>query len=445
MPRYAMILLTVLMCSAAVLCFAEDWISHSNQKYAYNLQYPSSWQQRSDQETGFFEVSSRIDPASTPGTFSVEVDTLSEYERNLDWLDYMQRGLDELPKRLTLQGHTDIKVIASETDTLNGRVVHRITLNSRYYGDLTLKSTIIRIKHNNLHFTLTGTGEEGYVYDQAAADFERMIASFGFQMLVDAYLDDYVRVRADLTGADTVFHWKGTVYSFIPGDKRKELFAVEGYNIVRAVYKENGYSLLGKEVAFFLDHRTGQILDIWRNLITGRDVPVLHVFNDPVNQDLGFTEETLRLLPMILPSTDLGDEIAYHSDIFPYYPNPLPRREFPLSSQSDVYQAAEFIQYIANKADLEDPDLSSVPATYSFTRIYPWLPFMQMGNSTGNVIWVCRGRKLEGGFSALPEYMREYILANKPEFASAPDTWSEDSASIWTYFRELAEQEQTTP
>ncbi|MBW6513191.1 MAG: DUF1838 domain-containing protein [Candidatus Syntrophosphaera sp.] len=445
MSKYALCLLTAFLCCGALLHAAEDWAQHTSQNYGYILQYPSDWEFRSDPETGFLELIMQSEVSSLPSVFNLEVQPLSDYDRHLDFMDYMQNGLEAVTSELARQGHINIKVLASEADTLSGLAAHRIILNSNHYSNLTLRSTLIRIRQKDRHFLLKCSGEERAGFTLAEPAFERIIGSFGFQSLGSSYLDDYVRVRADLSGAETVFHWKGAVYSFIPGDKRKELFAVEGYNIVRAVPKENGYNLLGKEVAFFLDHRTNQVLDNWRNLITGRDVPVLHVFNDPVNQDLSFNEETMSLLPMILPSMDLGDKLAFYTETFPYYPNPLPRREFPLSSHSDIYQAAEFVQYMAERSDLADPELSSVPATYSFTRIYPWLPFMQMANSTGNVIWVCRGRKLEGGFADLPEYVREHVLAENPEFATAPDAWSEPNETIWTHFRKLSEQDITAP
>lgn len=257
-----------------------------------------------------------------------------------------------------------------------------------------------------------------------------------------SYLEDYIRVRADLDGAETVYYWTGTAYGLLPGEKRRELFAVAGYNIARAVRKDEGFDLLAREVVLYLDHRTGQILETWRNPYTGKDLPVFQVLNDPVNQDLGFSPENLSLLPMFLPCTDLGGQVAWHAEIFPYYANPLPRKQFPLNSQSDTFQAAEFSQYSVEKSDLLESRRSSLPAVYTRTEILPWLPFMEMGDRPGNVVLVCRGSKLERGFDALPEFIREYVLSKQAKFASAPDTFSEPNASIWTAFRAQKELEK---
>ncbi|MGC9362533.1 MAG: DUF1838 family protein, partial [Candidatus Syntrophosphaera sp.] len=357
--------------------------------------------------------------------------------------EYTQGLQEELPSRLGLKGFKDIEIVSAETDTLAEKVVYRIELTASRYAHPDLRLRIVKLRQGNRHFALTSFWKEEN--GRSDGELEHILESFAFLSQTSEYLDDYIRVRADLGGEEVVFHWEGTIYSHIPGEKRRVLFAVEGYNIVRAELKSNGYNLLEKEVAFFLDHRTHKILDSWQNLINNRQVDVVHVFNDPSNQDLGFTEQMTPLLPMILPSTDLGGKIVYHNDVFPYYANPLPRREFPLNSQSDLFQAAEFLQYIVDEEDLANPELSSVPATCVFTKVQPWLPFMEMGNTPGNVIWTCRGKKLEGGFDALPEYIKERVLATDPGFAHAPIFWTEPNETLWTNFRELAEQAPEIP
>ncbi|HOZ00254.1 MAG TPA: DUF1838 family protein [Candidatus Syntrophosphaera sp.] len=439
MSPKAILLVAVLFSALALAAASGEWSSYTDQKFAYSLQYPSDWQVAQNVETGYFEVRNQPDKAAPANTFAVQVADLAEADRNMDFYDYMAKSLADMKKSLESRGYRNIRVLSSIADTLNGAVVHRIQITSNLYGNLTEQTQIVRIRHGDKHFTLTCSGEQGYYYDLAKPDFERMIASFKFKTTLPAYLNDYIRVRADLDGSDTVFHWTGSVFGWVPGEKRRELFSVEGFYIVRAQAMDNGYYLLGREAAFFLDHRTGQLLQTWRNPYTGNDVPVLQVFNDPVNQDLTFPEDNFQLLPMILPSENLGDMVSYHSELFPFYPNPLQRKDFPLSSQNNNYQAAEFTQYLASRADLANSDLTSVPATFTFTRIYPWLPFMLMGERSGNVVMVCRGRKLENGFDDLPQYIKDQVKQNKPEFSSAPENYTQPNETIWSYFKKQAE------
>ncbi|MDD2227940.1 MAG: DUF1838 family protein [Candidatus Cloacimonetes bacterium] len=254
------------------------------------------------------------------------------------------------------------------------------------------------------------------------------------------YLNAFMRVRGDADGGVTLYHWTGSVYSMIPGEKRMELFGFEGFNIATTVLGDTGFELLTREAAFFKDYQSGEILETWHNPLTNNNVPVVHIWNDPVNQDLNFGADMLPYIKQILPSTDLGDELAFTMDIFPFYTSPLPRKEFGEFSQNDNYQAAEFFQFFAKKADLTNPALSTVPATITWNRISPWMPFMRMGDRAGSLVFVCRGQKLEGGFDALPKQIKDYVMKNKPEFAAPPTEWSEPNETSWTYFRKLLEQ-----
>lgn len=254
------------------------------------------------------------------------------------------------------------------------------------------------------------------------------------------YLNAFMKVRGDANEGVTLYHWTGSVYSFVPGEKRVELFAFEGFNIAKTVKGEFGFELLTREAAFFKDYRTGEILETWYNPLNKMNVPVVQIWNDPVNQDMNFEADMLPYVHQILPSTDLGDELAFTMEIFPFYTSPLPRKEFGEFSQNDTYQAAEFFNFFAKKADLLNPALSTVPATITWNRISPWMPFMRMGDRAGSLVFVCRGQKLEGGFEALPKQIKDYVMKTKPEFAAPPTEWSEPNETSWTYFRKLLEQ-----
>jgi hypothetical protein len=254
------------------------------------------------------------------------------------------------------------------------------------------------------------------------------------------YLDNFMRIRGDASGNEVVYHWTGRVYSYIADQKKVELFGFEGFNIARTVVNDNGFELLTREAAFFLDPQSGKILDSWTNPFNGKSVDVQQIWNDPVNQDLTFEDEYLPYIRKFLPSTDLGKMIVFNNDIFPFYPNPMPRKDYPDFSQSENYQSAEFFQFFVLKEDLDNKSLTSVPAAISWTRLSPWMPFMRMADRAGNLVFVCRGSKLEGGYKDLPAAIREYVEARHPEFSAAPKEWTSPNATSWTFFKSLVDQ-----
>ncbi|MFJ7261155.1 DUF1838 family protein [Streptomyces globosus] len=232
----------------------------------------------------------------------------------------------------------------------------------------------------------------------------------------------FARARASLDGAETVFWWSGDVHSWAPDEPYRRLFGFEGVNAARLVADEEsgGYRLLAREAAFYLDPGSRDILDTWE----GRRV--VHVWNDPAN---------LVLRPFPVPLTRLGDQVCFSLEIPLSYPSPLPVADYPLHSAGDTYRALELFQFFAPASVLhtEEP---GVPCTMSWTRMSPWLPWMEQGQRPGGLTFHCRGRKL-GSYAEVPERTRRFIADRHPEFAHAPQKWSEPNETSWTHFRRL--------
>lgn len=255
------------------------------------------------------------------------------------------------------------------------------------------------------------------------------------------HLDAMVRLRASTDGAPTTVWWAGDVYTWGPGESNNRVFGFEGLNVARAVAVDGGFELLARECAFYLDPRSREILTTWGNPRTEKTVDVVHVWNDPVNQ---------RWLldgprgPFRLPLTDLGGRVCVNMDIPLTYPSPLPTADFPDSSADDLYRALELFQFYGDTAELGDPAVASAACELSWVRMSPWLPWMRMGDRPGGLLFHCRGYKL-ASYDEVPERTRAYVAAHHPEFASAPDAWSEPNETSWTYFRKLVESGAIAP
>ncbi|MGW0391318.1 DUF1838 family protein [Streptomyces sp. NPDC003042] len=246
-------------------------------------------------------------------------------------------------------------------------------------------------------------------------------------MTPDDLLHDFARTRASLDGAEVTFWWSGDIYSWAPDEPYQRLFGFEGLNVARLEPVEaqpdrgpGGYRMLSREAAFYLDPGTREILETWQ------DKRVIHVWNDPANQ-------TLRPFPV--PRTQLGDQICFSLEIPLAYPSPLPVADYPLHSASDTYKALELFQFFTPATALAG-DAPSVPATMSWTRMSPWLPWMEQAQRPGGLAFHCRGVKL-GSYEEVPERTRAYIAERHPRFAHAPEKWTEPNESSWTYFRKL--------
>jgi uncharacterized protein DUF1838 len=243
-----------------------------------------------------------------------------------------------------------------------------------------------------------------------------------------------LKARASLDGTDVVTWFTGNVHAMAPQGQFRPVFGLEGYNVARAVEAEGGYDLLTREAVFYLDPVTREILERWKNPFNDEGVDVVHIWNDPVNQQMRL--EGPRG-PWRVPVTGIGDEIYFNFDIFLAYPSPLSRAEFPENSQDDLYQAAELFQFFCSRKQIEDESVQSAACQVSWTRIAPWLPFMKMADRPGQLVYHCRGRKLNG-FAELPNWIQDYVEKNGPQFKTAPTEFTTPNETSWTYFKKLA-------
>ena len=188
------------------------------------------------------------------------------------------------------------------------------------------------------------------------------------------------------------------------------------------------------EMLAYEDLQTGEILQEWRNPFTQETVEVVHVWNDPVNS-------TSKSKTFGIPYTRLdNDRICFHIEVPLFYPSPLKKAEWPQSSRSDMYQAAELFQFFVSEKDLHNAGLKSVPFDISWVRFSDFLPWMKMADRPGYLMYSSRGSKLKGGYPALPEKIRNFVEANHPEYATAPDKYTTPNMTSWKYYKQLMEQ-----
>uniref|UniRef100_A0A7S1TLK6 Cytochrome b5 heme-binding domain-containing protein n=1 Tax=Erythrolobus australicus TaxID=1077150 RepID=A0A7S1TLK6_9RHOD len=255
-------------------------------------------------------------------------------------------------------------------------------------------------------------------------------------------LRGFIKTRGSLRpGDEFVFWWVGDIYAMVDEQPSRHLFSFEGYNIGRMARVDGGWRLLTREVGLYKDPLTGEILHEskpWLNPLTGEQNQLVHCWNDPVNQQFLLRSERGEFK---VPTTISGDDVLWNAEIFLSYPSPLPRAEFPQSAQSDCYQSAELFQFYTKQDDLRDPRSVSAPCLISWVRVGQWLPWMNMGDRDGKLVYHCRGKKLERGFEDLSPQVRAYIdEVGKHEFAEAPLDFSRPNETSWTYFKKLLKQ-----
>jgi hypothetical protein len=240
----------------------------------------------------------------------------------------------------------------------------------------------------------------------------------------------WVKTRSSLDSTESTFlTWTGSIYAFTPGEKKKLLFKILGMSVSRCILIEEGvWDFTSRELTYYLDPQTSQVLHKWENPWTGETVSVMHVANSPVQGHFKGK----------FPAPVEGDSTTFVFDIFPTYPNPLAEdSKFVQYSPQSIYQAAELFKLTVPTADLWNPDKQSVSQLrLSWDRIGPWLPWMKMGTTPGHLIYSAYGNKVSS-FTELPQLFQDEITNRIPSYKDAPTSFLDvEDMTSWLYFQQ---------
>ena len=100
-----------------------------------------------------------------------------------------------------------------------------------------------------------------------------------------------------------------------------------------------------------------------------------------------------------------------------------------------------FNNYVS-ATDLENPELTSVPAHGSWSRFGPWLPWMEMGDTPGNLVYHGHGTKFINGKADIPERLLTIMEERFPEYLTAPESDYGPNQTSWTVFKSIIDQKR---
>ena len=254
-------------------------------------------------------------------------------------------------------------------------------------------------------------------------------------------VDAMVKLRCSLDQTeDVILWWSGTIFSQLPGKAPAAILGFEGYNICRSEKLDDGtWRLRTRELTFYRDLKTGQIIDQWHNPLSGQRNDVLHVANDPVNTVLNPPNRPMMHLPWVTS----GAQLMLTLNIPLAYPNPLPPKDFPKESSGEMYVGSEHFAFFAPLAAMQDPAVKQVPVVYGWTRIGPWLPWMEMGQAAGGLLYIAQGNK-KASISELPADIQERVRITYPEYGTAPEKWVQPNVTSWSYYKQMQQKKRNS-
>ncbi len=262
--------------------------------------------------------------------------------------------------------------------------------------------------------------------------------------------DAWARIHGDLNpDKEKVTACSGTILAVQAGTKVKEILGFESFLVTRLLPLEGGsYRRLNREVIYYRDVRSGELIDEWKNPWTDEVVDVVQVANDPFNYTIsdtlilapedfgGDSKPEPRRIPLIFPWKRMNDEtLTLTTDMHLYYPNALDPKKWVRESSGSMVQISEMMRYFVSIKDLENPELTAVPHVGTWNRVTPWLPWMLMGDTAGHLLYMGT-MTCSDNLDIVPEDAQEYARKHHPQFLSAPtEDYGPSLSSLELYAR----------
>jgi hypothetical protein len=236
--------------------------------------------------------------------------------------------------------------------------------------------------------------------------------------------------------APATYWWIGDMYSRVPGERDRLLFKVEGMNVRQCVtvtdpVRGTGAKLVSRELLFYKDPATGEVVKTWKNPWTGEEVEVLHIQNDPVNNTFYSVGRDGK--PMSWSGTIKGNMWWTTTTVPLFYRDPLggDYQEYV----GGTYHATEMFNFFGDVDDLLDPKKDFAEVRVGWVRISDWLPWMKMGSRTGDLYFHTAGRRL-ASWDELPESMKALIVRDFPDYRQPPPgDDARPNETSWTFFK----------
>ena len=243
------------------------------------------------------------------------------------------------------------------------------------------------------------------------------------------------KVHCDLRdGIPKLRWWRGNLYSRVPGEKDRLLLAFEGMNIrTTKTLSEDPYTYraVSKEILLYTNPESGNVVHQWENPWNGKSCHVVHVANDPVNSTIPFSGSTFTF-----PGLIVKDRLLVSSEVPLLYPNPL-GGEYQ-AYVGGQYHAIEMFSTFTDAPQVLNPATTSASTVdFSWSRVCQWLPWMEMGDRAGCLMFHGSGTSLDS-FEELPSVLKNAIEQHYPTFKTPPPLDDERSnETSWKYFKKL--------
>jgi hypothetical protein len=267
----------------------------------------------------------------------------------------------------------------------------------------------------------------------------------------------YARIAGNLNPDVTSYSWySGRVSGHRPGEAGRDLMRIIGMGAVRLLPLPDGagWTMLRKELGFFVDYENGEVIDRWRNPYIDEEVEVVHLANPAINSTIkpyvreqglyeavGGPEKTK---PFMLPWLQVGDRAMTEMHTHIRAKNPLDPTKWPRESSGAQISISDANSFNVAIADLQNPKLDKVESFGNWVHSRPWQPWMLMGQAEGHIQYSCFTGS-SASLDRMPPQIVALARARYPDFLEAPREITRAESSLARYMRTRAPKPALPP
>jgi hypothetical protein len=242
----------------------------------------------------------------------------------------------------------------------------------------------------------------------------------------------------------------GVVSGVRPGEAVRELFGFEIFSAARLRRQsEDAFQLLHREVVYYTDLKSGEIINDFHNPYLDEWVKVVDIVNDPWDEKIeAYYPDPPSYGGLIKPPSGPkrpyilnwksapGGVLSAMQQIDLYYPATLKPDRWPRESAGPMNQVTEIYTFFVNAADMQNPAKTSLVCNGTWSRVTPWLPWMLMGQAPGHILYSATTASFDD-LNLAKRNVVDYTLKHYPQMMTPPGAWSDTSlSSLEMYARE---------
>jgi hypothetical protein len=210
-------------------------------------------------------------------------------------------------------------------------------------------------------------------------------------------LEAYVKLRGSTVDATVWQPYGGDI--FLAADGKLGVPLIGFWGLQKSHWRraaDGSWSNQDYDLGFYVDYRTRQVLERWRNPVTGREVKVYHYRGGPSGGRFAVGAESEGRDPYSNLEgrwTIAGGQVWYTASVWGERPNPLKPDEFPEAWSGDTLRNSMSSTYVGRLEDLADPAVTQVPGLQVWSNTSSWMHWMEMGRESGYNHWRWIGAK----------------------------------------------------